>query len=465
MTTTALQTIALDQIRAERNVRELNQDDVDALASSIELMGQLVPAIVYPDGDGYVLVAGHKRYAALRQLGRDAIRAEVRDREAEHSERAVENIVRTQLNPYEEAQAVRAMLAGGLTEDGAARALGWPRARVTARVKLLELPDKAQEMVGAGTIALSAVDQLRSIGHVSSELLDAVVDYLADGNEWAAERLASQPGWVLDAALQGRPSNVFAEQLSQVDSHELAALKLGKRTEQLIEEAVGLHKQLDRYSYGSPPFRFTEEDVDQARAAGVLIEFEHSAPVIVDRTLYRELAKAAIARTTEQLREQVAAAAEAKKQARKRTGGEAGGSGRRGPADGEPPDPGAGRAGARGQPRPRRRTAQRPLGGRPGRHGRRSVLRVRAARHRLRPLALHADRRADRPSGGERDPAGDRRVPRRRDQDQEGRHARKAADRLRGSPGSRAADRLAVAVHRMPSRGLCRDVFALPGCG
>ena len=137
---TGLWTIALDEIRAERNVRELNQHDVDALASSIELLGQLVPAIVYPDGEGYVLVAGHKRYAALRQLGRNEMRAEVRSREAEHSERAVENIVRTQLNPYEEAQAVRAMLADGLSEDGAAQALGWPKARVTARVKLLELP-------------------------------------------------------------------------------------------------------------------------------------------------------------------------------------------------------------------------------------------------------------------------------------------------------------------------------------
>jgi len=136
-----------------------------------------VPAIVYPDGEGYVLVAGHKRYAALRQLGRNEMRAEVRSREAEHSERAVENIVRTQLNPYEEAQAVRAMLADGLSEDGAAQALGWPKARVTARVKLLELPERAREMVGAGTIALSAVDQLRSIGQVSPELLDAVIEY------------------------------------------------------------------------------------------------------------------------------------------------------------------------------------------------------------------------------------------------------------------------------------------------
>src|SRR5205807_5843347 len=134
-------------------------------------------------------------------------------------------------------------------------------------------------------------------------------------------RLARQPGWVLDAALGERSPKVFAAQLTQVDSYELAELKLGKRAEGLVQEAIGLHKQLDRYSYGSPPFRFSDEDVDQARAAGVLIEFEHSAPIIVDRTLYRELAKAAIVRTTTELREQVAAAAAAKKQARKQVNG------------------------------------------------------------------------------------------------------------------------------------------------
>ena len=97
-------------------------------------------------------------------------------------------VVRSALNPYEEAVAVRAMLDRGLSEDGAAQALGWPKARVTARVKLLELPERAQQLTGQGVISLSAVEQLRSIGQVSPELVEAVIAYLSDGNEWAAER-------------------------------------------------------------------------------------------------------------------------------------------------------------------------------------------------------------------------------------------------------------------------------------
>ena len=81
------------------------------------------------------------------------------------------------------------MLARGLSEDGAAQALGWSKARVTARMKILELPERAQQLIGADAIALSAVDQLRAIGTVAPELLEAVIAYLDDGNEWAAERL------------------------------------------------------------------------------------------------------------------------------------------------------------------------------------------------------------------------------------------------------------------------------------
>jgi hypothetical protein len=92
------------------------------------------------------------------------------------------------------------MLDRGLTEDGAAQALGWPKNRVTARVKILELPERAQQLIGEDNIPLAAVDQLRAIGKIAPDLLDAVIAYLDDGNAWAAERLTREPGWLLDAA-------------------------------------------------------------------------------------------------------------------------------------------------------------------------------------------------------------------------------------------------------------------------
>jgi ParB/RepB/Spo0J family partition protein len=308
--------VALEQIRVPENVRALDEAHIEALAGSIALQGMLVPVVVRGDGDAFELVAGFHRIAAARSLGLAQVPVVVRDAETEDADRAVENITRKQLNPYEEAKAVRAMLDRGLTEDGAAQALGWPKSRVTARVKILELPERAQQLIGDGVIALSAVDQLRAIGAVAPALLDAVIAYLDDGNAWAAERLAREPGWVLDAAMRETDTKTFAAYLDSASSHAVADLRLGKKTEQLYAEAEKLHRQLDRYAYGPPPIRFIEADVDQARAAGVLIEFERGRPVIVDRSIYRELVKSAIKRTHDELQAKAAAATQEKKAAR-----------------------------------------------------------------------------------------------------------------------------------------------------
>ena len=73
--------------------------------------------------------------------------------------------------------------------------------------------------------------------------------------------------------LRETDSKVFAAHLSRVDSHEVAALRLGKKAEALYDRAVELARQLDRYSYGAD-VRSSEAEVDQARAAGVVVEFE-----------------------------------------------------------------------------------------------------------------------------------------------------------------------------------------------
>jgi len=212
-------------------------------------------------------------------------------------------ITRKQLRPDEEARAVKAMLDRGYTEDGATQALGWPKARVTARVKLLALPDRAIETVGAGAVALNAVDQLLAIGRVSAPLLDAVIEFLAS-EPWAAGRLAREPGWVLDSVVRAGDGNVFAVWLGTVDDYDVRTLKLGKKVEANWGRAVELTKQLDRYAYGAR-IQFTDAEIDQARAAGVTIEFERGAPLMVDRKLYRELVKQAIARGVSELEQKV----------------------------------------------------------------------------------------------------------------------------------------------------------------
>jgi hypothetical protein len=213
--------------------------------------------------------------------------------------------------------AVRAMLERGLTEDGAAQALGWPKARVTARMKLLELPERAQQLTGQGVIPLSAVEELRQIGQVSPSLLDVLVEHVSsEDGRWVAQELASNPGRALGEALRCSDNKAFAAHLDQVRPYDIEQLRLGKKTDELLAEAEKLHKQISEYAYGPPTIRFAELEVDQARAAGVLIELERTTPIITDRSLYRELCKQAIRRTVEDLRVRATELAEQHKQAK-----------------------------------------------------------------------------------------------------------------------------------------------------
>ena len=321
-------TVPLEKIHVPGNVRSLDVEHVQALAGSIRLQGVLVPVVVTPaaadvaeGGWEFELAAGFHRVAAAAQLGLTEVPVVVRLGETVDSDRAIENIARKNLRADDEARAVKAMLDRGFSEDGAAQALGWPRQRVTARMKLLELPDRARELVGAGVIALSTVDELRTIGQISPPLLEVLIDYV-DGaqDDWPARQLSSDPGRVLGEALRHTNRKVFAAYLNQIGSRELEQLRLGKTTTTLLAEAETLHKQFDRYAYGPPTIRFAEQDVDEARAAGVLIELERSQPIIVDRALYRELAKGAVKRTTEQLRAKAAAAKSEKRSIRAKTG-------------------------------------------------------------------------------------------------------------------------------------------------
>ncbi len=334
--------VTLEKIYVPANVRELDAAHVDALAGSIALQGVLVPVLIAPaqgkvaeQGFQYEIVAGFHRYAAVAKLQHSAIDAVVLDRD-QHSEgaeiasaRAIENVTRKQLNAYEEALALQAMLARGLSEDGAAQALGWPKARVTARIKLLELPVSAQKLIGDGVIPLSCVEALREVGKASPEILDEVVAYIAGGGEWVVGRLQSEIGWVIGRVLSESGSKAFAAFLTHPNASEVAELKLGKKAAAQLAEIEELHKTVSRHSYGPPPIRFNELDVDQARAAGVLIESER-APVIVDRPLYRELAKQALARTVQELREQAQRLTQERK-AKRQSAGAAGGDG--GPVD------------------------------------------------------------------------------------------------------------------------------------
>jgi ParB/RepB/Spo0J family partition protein len=100
-TVPASQPMSLELIHVPANVRELDSEHVDVLTRSIALQGILVPLVVCPSGDRFELVAGFHRIAAAARLGLTEVPVIVRAIETDAADRAVENIARKQLNPYE----------------------------------------------------------------------------------------------------------------------------------------------------------------------------------------------------------------------------------------------------------------------------------------------------------------------------------------------------------------------------
>jgi ParB/RepB/Spo0J family partition protein len=303
MSATATDTrhIPLDLIDAGENVRELDQEHVEKLAKSISQLGLLVPLIVRPVGERFSIIAGEHRYAACEKIGKQDVEVVLRQQEGSSADSAAENVLRKQLTPLEEARAVARILKDGYTLEGAAEVLGWSSALVSARAKILDLPETAQQLLGSGELPVSSVTVLTKIAEVSPELCEAALVPVAE-KQISGVQFANDPAGTIGYALRTSTGKVFAAFLNTVSSEEIAGLRSGKKTLAEYEEAESLHRQLDVYAYGPPRIRFSEADIDQARAAGVLIEFEHKTPIITDRALYKELTKQAISRTVAELR-------------------------------------------------------------------------------------------------------------------------------------------------------------------
>ena len=140
---------------------------VQDLAESIRSTGLQFPVVVQPwdkDGFAYRLLAGHRRFVAVIQvLDWTTIPASIRHDLTERQARLLnftENLERKDLNPLEEAQALRRLFPEGISLRTAAAELHRPTAWVNDRQRLLLLPEEIQQFAAAGLIAMCNIKVL-----------------------------------------------------------------------------------------------------------------------------------------------------------------------------------------------------------------------------------------------------------------------------------------------------------------
>ena len=136
------------------------------LADSLRQSGLLQPVVVRRLGDGYQLIVGERRWRAAKLAGIERVPAIVREAtDSESLELAlVENLLREDLNPMEEAEAYQRLLAEfGWTQEELAQRVGRDRSSIANCLRLLKLPDLIQADLRSGRLTMGHARALLSL--------------------------------------------------------------------------------------------------------------------------------------------------------------------------------------------------------------------------------------------------------------------------------------------------------------
>ena len=137
-----------------------SQNDIELLAQNISSQGLLQPITVRKLGDKYELIAGQRRLYAHKFLGITVIEAIVltlSDLDA-HLFHLSENLQREDLNPLEEARAIKRLIElRAVTISDAATRLGMARSTLSNMLRCLEASDFVLERFATSAIPASAV--------------------------------------------------------------------------------------------------------------------------------------------------------------------------------------------------------------------------------------------------------------------------------------------------------------------
>ena len=137
--------------------KNFDKDALSALTESIKKHGVITPLVVTPDSDGrYMIIAGERRYRAAKEAGLISVPVFVREcSEIEVDELSlIENIQRENLNPIEEAIAIKKLMNDyGYTQERVAERIGRARPTVANLLRLIDLSEPVKRLVADGRLS------------------------------------------------------------------------------------------------------------------------------------------------------------------------------------------------------------------------------------------------------------------------------------------------------------------------
>lgn len=136
--------------------KQFEETSLNELAESIRVHGIVQPLIVKKKGSRYMIIAGERRFRAARLAGLSEVPVLVADYdEAQiHEVSLIENIQREDLNPIEEAAAIRFLMnQHDMTQEEVSGRLGKSRPAIANALRLLQLPESVIDLLKRGVLS------------------------------------------------------------------------------------------------------------------------------------------------------------------------------------------------------------------------------------------------------------------------------------------------------------------------
>ena len=153
--------------------KHFDEDALQELAHSIGNFGILQPLLVCKVGGIYSLVAGERRYRAAKLAGLKQVPVIIKNfTDQERKEIAlIENLQREDLNPIEEAYAIKALMDEyRVTQEEIASRLGKSRPAIANTLRLLTLCEEVIDMVREGRLSQGHARALVPLKDVATQI-------------------------------------------------------------------------------------------------------------------------------------------------------------------------------------------------------------------------------------------------------------------------------------------------------
>lgn len=206
-----IQTIPLSKLTPHpRNVRKTGGTSIRDLACSIAAHGLLHPLVVSPMGDGFEVVAGARRLAAIKALDEDrmlpeqlasGIPCQVMAAGSVTELSLAENVIRQAMHPADEFEAFRALIEQGQTIEAVATRFGVKVRHVEERLRLANV---APELLGVYREGGMTLEQVMALSVVDS--------YAAQIEAWGTDK----PAW--DRTPQALRNALVSREITNDDS-------------------------------------------------------------------------------------------------------------------------------------------------------------------------------------------------------------------------------------------------------